>query len=142
MAPPTRPATSTMLTAVENILESFIHAVLTPIVGIPTYNALVDRIYQISSSATLMQTTLGGGKLGFLVLIVLPTVYATLSTTSLTKSANPGPVPLIPKNSTGIKQTSIWYKFILDTELYSLLQNMDKSLKQQLLGGVEDIYVR
>ena len=83
-----------------------------------------------------MQTTLGGSKLSFLALAVSLTVYATLSAIAFIKSANPGP------DSTGIKQTAIQYKFTLDTELYSLLQNMDKSLKQQLLGGVVEIYVR
>ena len=86
-----------------------------------------------------MQTTLGGGKLGFITLTVSPTVYATLSVTALTKPANPGPAPSIPTNTTSIKQTAIRYKFALDTELYTLLQNMDKALKQQLLGALEDI---
>ena len=90
----------------------------------------------------MTQTALGSGKLGFLVLTVSLTVYATLSKKTFTKPANPGPSPSIPKNSTGTEQTFIRYKLTLDTELYLLLQNMDMSLKQNLLGAVEDIYVR
>ena len=69
-------------------------------------------------------------------------MYATLSATAFTKPSNPDPAPSILANAAVIEHTAIWYKFTLDTELYSLLQNMDKSLKQHLLGGVEDIYVR
>ena len=69
-------------------------------------------------------------------------VYATLYTTAFIKPANPGLVPVILTNTTGIKQTAIWYNFTLDTELYLFLRNMDKALKQHLMGEVEDIYVR
>ena len=108
----------------------------------PTYDTQVDRIYQISANVESMQTTLGGSKLSFLALAVSLTVYATLSATSFSKPAKPGPEPSIPTNTTGIKQTAILYKFILNKELYSLLQNMDKSLMQQLLVVVDYIYVR
>ena len=103
---------------------------------------MVDRIYQISFNAFSMQTTLGGGKIGFLTLTVSPMVYATLSSKSFIKPDNPGPAPSIPMNTTGIEHTAIRYRFTPETELYTLLQNMDKSLNQQLLGAVEDIYVR
>ena len=86
-----------------------------------------------------MQTTFGGGKLGFLALTVSPAVYATLSATPFTRTANPSLAPAIPTNTTDIEQTTIWYRFTLKTELYTLLQNMDKALKQQLLGALEDI---
>ena len=117
-APPTRPAHSTIPTVVDKLVESFLNLVVTPIVGMPTYNTLVDRIYQISSNAESMQTTLGSVKLSFLALTITLTVYATLSAIAFTKPVT------------------------LDTELYALLQNMDKALKQQVMGGVEDIYLR
>ena len=131
-----------MPTVVNKIVESFPHPVVTPIFGMLKYNTLFDRIYDISSNVALIQKRLVSSKHSFLALTVSLTVYATLSVTSFTKPANLGPAPSVPKNSTGIKQTAIWYKFTLDTELYSLLQNMDKALKQQLLDSVEDIYLR
>ena len=105
----------------------------------PTYNTLVNSIYQISSNTVSMQTTLSGGKLSFLALTVSLTVYVNLYATAFTKTSNPGPAPSIPPNATRIEQTAIWYKFTLDKELYYLLQNMDKALNKQLLGDVEDI---
>ena len=131
-----------MPTVVDKLVESFPHPVVTPIVGMPAYKTLVDKIYQISSKVALMQTKIGGGKLGFFALTVSTTVYATLSATTSAKPANPGTVPSITTNSTRIEQTAIRYKFTLDTELYLLLQNMDKSLKQHLLEALEDIYIR
>ena len=89
-----------------------------------------------------MQTTSNGVNLGFLALTVSPKVYATLSSTPFVKPANPSPTPVIPTNTNGIDQTAIWYRFTLKTELYTLLHNMDKALKQQLLRVEEDIYVR
>ena len=80
-----------------------------------------------------MYTILSGIKVGVLVLTVSPTVYANLSVTAFTRFSNPVPAPYIPMNSTGIEQTAIRYKFTLDTNLYSLLQNMDKDLKEHLL---------
>ena len=70
-----------MTTVVENIVESFLHPAVFPIVRIPTYNTLMDSIYQISYNAASMQTTLCGGNIGSLMLTISLTVYATLSTT-------------------------------------------------------------
>ena len=70
-----------MLTAVNKIVESFLQPVVTPITRMPTYDTLVEQIYQISYNMVLIQTTLGGVKLGFLALAISPTVYATLSST-------------------------------------------------------------
>ena len=118
-------------------MHSFPHPNVTPIVGIPAYDILVDSIYQISSNSEI-----GSRKLGFSVLAVSPMVYANLYATSFLKPANPGPAPAIPTNTTGIEHNAIRYMFTLDTELYSFLQNMHKSLKQQLMGDMEDIYFR
>ena len=49
---------------------------------------------------------------------------------------------MILPNTAGIEQTTIRYKFSLETEIYILHQNMDKALKQQLLVVVVDIYSR
>ena len=125
-----------MSTEVDKLLESVLYPVVTPIVRMPMYESLVNSIYQISSNAASIQTTISGGKIGYLVLTVSTTVYMTLSETYFAKLVNPSPAPSIPTNSTGIKQTAIRYKFDLDTELYLLLQNMYKTRKEQLLGSV------
>ena len=50
---------------------------------------------------------LSGDKIGFLMLTVLPTVYANLSANPFEKPPNPNTVPKIPPNATGIEQTAI-----------------------------------
>ena len=77
---------------------------------------------------------LGGRKSVFLAITVSPMVYAALSATPFEKSLNPGLAPRIPPNSTIIEQTVIRYKFTLETELYLLHTNMDKSLKKTYGG--------
>ena len=67
---------------------------------------------------------LSGGKLGFFAFTVSPTVYANLSSTPFVKTANPSLTPAIPTSTTGIEQTTIWYRFTLKIELYMLLHNM------------------
>ena len=83
-----------------------------------------------------MQTTLIGFKIRFLMLNVLPTLYAILSSTSFLKYANLGTAPAVQTNTSGIEHTAIRYRFTLKTELYTILQNTDKALEKQLLGFV------
>ena len=122
-----------MPTAVDKLVESFPHPVVTPIIWMSTYDTLVDSIYHISYNTVSMQTMLGGGKIRFLVLTFLLMVYATLSSIPFVKPANPSLTPVIPKNKNGIKKTAIRYRFTLETELYTLLHNIDKALKHNLL---------
>ena len=83
-----------------------------------------------------MQMILGGKKIFFFELTVSQTVYATLSATPFDKPINPGMELMIPLKSTGIYQTSIRYNLNLETELYLLHTNMEKSLKQKLMGQI------
>ena len=130
-----------MPTTVDKLVEFFLHPIVTLIAEMPTCTNLVYKIYQISSNAESIKTVLRRGKLRLLALTVSPTVYSTLSSTSFIKPASPGPKTTIPTNINSIKQTAIQYKLIHNTDIYTLHQNMDKALKQQLLGSVEDIYV-
>ena len=115
MAPFICPVNFMMPTASNKVLESFLHPVVTLVAGMLTYNTLVDRIYQVLYNTASMQTTLGGGKLGFLALTVYTTVYTTLSATPFKKTSNPGPAPTITPNATVIDQIAIRYKFTLET---------------------------
>ena len=83
-----------------------------------------------------MQMMLGGFKIVFLALTVSPMVYETLSETPFNKPLNSSLEPRIPPNSTGIDQTSIRYNFTLETELYLFHTNIDRALKQQLMGAI------
>ena len=83
-----------------------------------------------------MQMMLGGVKIVLLALTVSLMVYATLSETPFNKPLNPSLEPSIPPNSTGIDQTSILYNFTLETELYLFHTNIDRALKQQLMGAI------
>ena len=89
-----------------------------------------------------MQRTLGGCKPSFLALTASPTVYATLSPTQFVNPPNQGPTLAIPPNATSIKENASRHKFTLEMGIYMLHQNMDKALKQHLLGVMEDIYSR
>ena len=115
--PSTRLAPFKMTTAIDKIMESFLHPIATPIAVIPTYDTMVDQIYQISYNTASMHMPLSDGKLGFLTLTVYMMVYMTLYTNNFEKNPNSGPEPMILPNATGIKQTSIRYKFTVEKEL-------------------------
>ena len=118
-----------ILTAFDKLVDSFLHPIIAPFLGMPNYEILVYSIYKISHNTASMHTTLRGVKLGFLVLTVYPTVHATLFTTPFGELLNPGPAPMIPPNSASIEQTSIQYKFTLETQLLLLYTNINMAPK-------------
>ena len=105
----------TMPTAICKLMEYLPHPVIAPIIGIPTCNTLVDRIYQISYNMALMKMTLGGGKPGLLTFTVSLKVHNTLYNTTVEKTLKTSPAPNILPNSTRTNQTAIWYKFTTET---------------------------
>ena len=125
-----------MLTAVDKIVEFFPQTVVTSIVVMLTYNSLVNQIYHVFYNKASVYMTLHVGKLGCLALTISLMVYTTLSATTVVKIPNSGPTPIIPTNTTGIQKATIKYKFNLETELYMIHQNIDKDLKQQILGVI------
>ena len=78
-----------MPTAVDNIVESSPQPVVTPIVGMPTYDNMMDQIYQILYNTESMQMMIDGGNLNLLALAISPTVYTNLSATSFVEPSNP-----------------------------------------------------
>ena len=82
-----------MLNTADKPVESFLHPIITPIVRIPTYDTLVDQIYQISYNAASVQTALSGRNLNFLALNISPMLYDTLCATTFVKNPTPVQIP-------------------------------------------------
>ena len=75
-------------------------------------------------------------------LTLSPTVCATLLTTIIVPPLNPGATPVILASVTGPKAVSIQYTQDAATLTFSNLSNVERALRQQLLGAVEDRFLR
>ena len=127
--------------AADKLIESFPYPSIPKIEGTPCYETIAEVIMMLSANAASVQTNLGCGTLGFLWLVVTPNVYNTLSNTPVDPPPNPGAAPIY-REANGIGQVTIRHEFASATNLYNLYINMEKALRQQLLGTVDEIYTR
>ena len=115
---------------------------LPPIVGEPTYQTLKELKDQLKANAASIPTTLGGGNHGYLGLILSPAAYATISPTAFVEPAYPGQHPAIPAGTNAATTSAIIRRHTEDMQQWREFKNVSTALKNQLLGAVDDIYVR
>ena len=128
--------------SVDKLVKSFENPNIPPIDGEPTYATLHAMHELMNSNAASVTTNLVCGTLGHLCLTLSPTVYATLSTTRVVLPLNPGATPVIPAGATGPEAASIRYTHNAATLAFNTFSNVDRILRQQLMGAVEDTFLR
>ena len=128
--------------SVDKRIESFENPNIPPIDGELTYATLYAMHKLLNSNAASVSTNLGYGTLGHLCLTLSPTVYATLLTTRVVPPLNPGATPVIPAGATGPDAVSIQYAHDEDTLAFNTLSNVDRALRQQLIGAVKYTFLR
>ena len=96
----------------------------------------------LNFNAVSVATNLVCGTLGHLCLALSPTVYATLSTTIVSPPLNPGAMPVILAGATGPEAASIRYAHDAGTLGFNTFANVDRELRQQLLGAVDDTFLQ
>ena len=105
--------------------------------------ATIHSLHKIlNSNDAYINTDIGYGMMGYLCLTLSPTVYATLLTTRVVLPPNPGAMPIIPTGATGPKAASIRYAHDTATLAFNTFNNVDRALCQQILGAVEDTFLR
>ena len=127
---------------VDKLVESFKNPHIPPIDGEPTYATLHGMHELLNSNATSVATNLGCGTLGHLCLTLSPTIYFTFSTTIVVVPLNPGATPVIPDGATGPEAASIRYAHDAATLDFNTFLNVDRALRQQLLGAVDDTFLQ
>ena len=85
-----------------------------------------------------VNTNIGCGKLGHICRTLSPTIYVTLLATKVMPPPNPGATPVILAGATGPKAASIRYAYDAATLSFNTFRNVDRALRQQILGAVED----
>ena len=130
------------MSTADKIIERFPHPTIPPIVGQPAFDTLQALKLLLSTNAASIVSHLGSGTLGLLWLTVSDLVYNTLSPTPFVPPPNPGPIPIIPANSTGVVVTSLTDTHNREAKLFHEYNNTDTALKQLLLGAVDDMFTR
>ena len=127
--------------SVEDFTNAFPNQ-LTPIVRELTYATLKTLKDQLKPNAASVPTTLGSGNHGYLILILSPAAYATISPTAFIKPAYPRQHPAIPAGTNAANTSAIIRRHTEDIRQWREFKNVSTTLKNQLLSTVEDIYVR
>jgi hypothetical protein len=86
--------------SIEDYVSGFPHPTIPKIQGLPTYETIVEVQRHLNMNAASIESTLGGGLLGYLALTVSPAMYATLSAQAFVAPLNPGYQPVIPALAT------------------------------------------
>jgi hypothetical protein len=129
-------------TAIDKLVDNFPHPNLSPIMGQPTYEILAQLYLKLNSNAASIHSNLGNGQLGLLQLTLSADVYNTLSATPFISPTNPGESVTIPRNSTDSDITEPNHAHDKATALFRQYNAADKALKQQIVGAVEDMFLR
>ena len=131
-------------TAFHNIdykVTHFEKSELTPIRGEPTYDTLEHLLKELKANARNVHSNLGGGAHGHLGLVISPTSYAHLSATPFTRPTFPGTQVIIPPGSSNAATQTLRLQFNEELRVYHEVENVDKSLKQQIVQAVEPKYL-
>ena len=131
-----------MVASLDAIIEAFPHPTIQPIVGQPAYETIAELNLKLNANAASIHSNRGNGQLGLLFLTVKPAVYDTQSNTQFIAPANPGQSPVIPANSTGPQITELRRQHKEQKDEFMRYDQADKALKSQLIGAVDEMYIR
>ena len=127
--------------SVDKLVEIFENPSILAIGGEPTYATLHSMHKLLDSNTASVNTNLGCGTLVHLCLTLSPTVYATLLTKQVVPPTNPRARPLILADATGPEAVSICYAHDVATLAFNTFHNVDRSLRQKLIGAVKDTFM-
>jgi uncharacterized membrane protein YgcG len=132
-----------MSTKIPSVTDTYFqHKVLTQVHGQPTYETLQTLSTEIKANAASVPSTLGGGHLGHLGLILSDARYATLpNTIPWISPVNPGPFdPPAQGTAPQIEAAKdVWRESKLQFDLY---QATEKALIAQIVAAIDPIYLR
>ena len=115
---------------------------MTPTIGISSYESVVEVHIKLNSNAASVHSELGNDTLGIFVLTVAPAVYYNLAGIPFITPLKPGQIFVIPLGSTGPTLTALDAAHKIQGHIWKEYLAVDKALKQQLLGCVNEMYYR
>ena len=135
----------------------FEYKTLTRIVGRPTIDKLLTIYKQLKRNAQTVPTTLGGGQLGYLALILKQITYAAIpgaaafirptdpgpftivpNPTPPATRTNPNPVPVPLTHTDVTTQRANWEE---RRRIYNEVQAVELALRNLLIEAIEPVYL-
>ena len=114
---------------------------VTKIIERPTFAQIRKLNKQLKANAASVPTTLGGGTLGHLRLLLTPAEYATVSNTPFLRPANPGLNATVPNGATSAQTGHLVRTHQALKHTYDTCNNVDTALKQQIIHAVENAFI-
>jgi hypothetical protein len=132
-----------MTLTIEDYIAGFPYPLIPKIQGLPTYESIAEVQRLLNANAASVETTLGGGLLGYLSLTVTAAVYGTHSGgIAFVAPANPGHVPIIAAGTTQFNMAELVRQHTENKRLWLEYQTVGKALRQQAISAIDDIYLR
>jgi hypothetical protein len=125
-----------------DILEGFPHPTITPVIGIPTYESIAEMNLKLNANAVSVHSNLSDGAHGLLALTIDPAVYNTISPNPFLPPAKPGANLILPDNATVTFIAELTRQHAASLRIWKAYLSTDKTLKQQLIAAIGDIYYR
>ena len=124
------------------IIDSFPHKALTPIVGLPTLGSISVAHLELHICAASVHLYRGNWQLGLMDLTVQLEVFDTLSSVKFVPPTNPGQHRTIPDKATAPQITNI--RRVHKEQFDKCLQcdQVEKSLNYLLILAVDEAYIR
>ncbi len=123
------------------IIAGFPHPVVTKIIGRPTFSQIQKFNKKLKANAASVPTTLGGGLLGHLGLLLTPAEYATVTNAQFMFPVNPGLGAEVPQTSTAAQTGHLVRTHQALKHTYDTCVNVETALKQQIIHAVENAFI-
>ena len=130
------------MNTVEKIKDAFPYSTIEPIVGQPGYETIKSTHLKLNANAASVISHLGNGRLGLLYLTVQQAVFNTLSAVVFPPPTNPGSTVTYLVGATHHIICAADVAYAAATRLFQKYDATYRALKQQLLGAVNDMFVR
>ena len=130
-----------MPSALERIVESFLHPIVLPILGQPAYKTIADLQLKLNTNAASIYSHRGNGELSLVFLTVKPSIHNSQSTTEFNPPNNPRPYPTIPKRATGPQIEELRHQHKVLYTVFQAYQQADKALKTLLIFAIDEAYI-
>ena len=123
--------------------------VLDKVHGQPTIDSIVKLLRQVKRNAQRVPTTLGGGQLGYLALVLDPTSYNAIPTaTAFIRPTDPG--NFTPVVAPGVRAPALTpgeitlQKIAHDerTKLFNEVQAVERTLRNQIVEAIDEEYLQ
>ena len=130
-----------MSSTIDKIVKNFPFPTIFSTIGELNYKTITKVHLKMNTNSASVQSNLGVGQLGILFLTVSQAVYNTLSVTAFIPSVNPGATAIITDGTTSAVITRERQSFTDATKLFKQYDSVNKSLKQIILGTVDEMFV-